>query len=153
MVKATIRGVGLVLAMLVVWGVSSTAMIGGWWIPAQGMGDGSGYWLMTAPDNLDPHHGHDHIQSEVYAARGSVGRLKDINGNDHYLSICDNYANFRDAFTSASNLNGTARNITDRDGVGAGCGVDANIGFNAGAHYAAENNDDGGASGISYHPG
>lgn len=159
-ISSILKALLIVVLLMAIWAAASTAKTGGWWIPAEGMGDGTGYWLLFAPpiEVIDHEHkGHDHIGSEVYAAGGSVGRLRDFNGEDHYSSICDNYRNFKDASQEVSN--GSRTDVTnDSNGVAEGCGVDANIGFNGKWHVAFETPGgvDGaanGQSGVSEHPG
>ena len=148
----------MLTAVLVLYAVLSMAAWGGIWVPAKGYGAGDGYWLVVAPDNLDPYHGHDHVGSVALAANGSEGYLMDANGRDDvHARICDDYRNFRDAmaFTRRVDANGNTEKYArtfDGNGVEPGCGNEI-LGFSGERHSAYENSDYGGGSGESNHKG
>lgn len=144
--------VGALLA-LALYPLASYAAYGGVWVPADGYGDGDGFWLVVAPEQDM----RDHVGSEAVADGGSVGRLEDADGRDDArASICDNKANGRDAmaFTFRLNDNFITRSARtfDGNGVNPGCGSEI-IGFSGERHRAYENGDFGGGGGTSSHMG
>lgn len=151
--RAVWRAFCMAFVLMFTWALLSTAVCGGWWVPG-GIShiSGSGYWLLIQPTDAGSF---GFTQgSESYAQGSSVGRLKDIGGNDHFSTICDNYRNFKDAVQSASNLNGRENTTADANGVADGCGGEV-LGFDADAHVATEGRtSDGGWIGtgnVSYH--
>lgn len=150
-IKLTLAAALLALAL---YPLASYAVYGGVWVPADGYGDGDGFWLGVSP----VHAIHNHTGSEVYARHGSVGRLKDFDGRDDIrASICDNHLNFSDAMAVTERV--TADGYVERqartydgNGVDPGCGVEI-IGFSGERHSAYETPDFEGFSGNSNHKG
>lgn len=141
------------LAMAALYPLASYAAYGGVWVPADGYGDGDGFWLVVAPEQ-DPH---NHVGSEAYADQGSVGRLMDSAGlDDVRASICDNSVNFNNAMTFSYRVTDgvvtRGERTSDTNGVDPGCGVEI-LGFSGERHIAYESRDFGGGGGISFHKG
>ena len=128
---------GMALMAIIIYALASFAFTGGVWVatPTDDLGSDHGAWLISNP-NVDPHHNHDHLNSESYAY-GSVGRLQSFGADDNRSSICDNNINGKDAAQQTSNGNGRSSIVRDNNGVAGGCGVDI-LGYNADFHTAVE---------------
>lgn len=131
-----------VLVAIAAYIVIQLASYGGIFVPVPGTGYGSGFYVLAAPASIDPYHGHDHHGSEVFAAAGSIGRLKDSGaGDDTQAQICDKFANGKNAHADTyRKSNGEITKFAqtyDANGVGSGCGNEI-IGFSGEFHRAWE---------------
>jgi hypothetical protein len=152
-ISITPRGVLLSLlaglAIITTWAAISTAVYGGWWIPAEGRGAGEGYWMLVAPEQATgAQHG-----SEAVAEFGSVGRLKWVGDRpDRYSSICDNFVNGWNAQQEVRG-GGHVSYVKDTNGTDTGCGS-LTLSFRGERHQAYERIEATGkwnGSGWSYH--
>jgi hypothetical protein len=155
--RGVLHGLILSIGLLIIWALIAVDQTGGWWVPADGMGSGDGYWMIWAPPDLGDDHIHIKQGSVSEADGGSRSRLETWwSGGEHpnrYCRIFDNHRNFRDAMGECQRNDPTRlAQVIDYNGVGDG-GNSKVLDWTAQRHVAYENPDRGGMGPVSCHWG